>query len=923
MKCLIAFLVTLFSLTVIGQMTDNQYPVTHPSTFFRKKVLDTSDLADWKFLGKDGKVKLSDNGKYYSYAIKIPRSFSDSLFIGKVKCGCIVRFKTREIGFFSDDNKYYILPDKDSLHFVELNSKKIQSYPMVQFMIPKNNIDMIAWLEKSNKLTVFNLRTYEKKSLDNVVSFQFDNSGHYIYMITTPENTEKSHKILSRFSTLDFSITEVFKENDKNYKLLSYTPDKESSMLIYMLEQHANSKSEIFSPGMKTIWKYSFKNQKHEFLFSERDFLPAGFDLSNNIRFNATENAIVLNVQEHELKKKNLGLIPVDIWSYKDTIIQSEQLSTISLRAYVFSYSFLKKRFQQIDHDFEIIRSLISDYAIVSTNYRCSGKNFWWNTVDSTFLISIHTGKKVLVSACNFISEIKFSPKGDHIVYYDECQGNYFNYNVQTYKISNLSSILPKKLFSYALDLDGQISIDYGVPVGIAGWSANNKYCYAYSNYDIYRFSLNSEEEPVCITNNFGVKNGIKLRFLSGESEIFEDNESLILVGYHNTDKRNGFFQLNKNKDPKCLLFSNHCYDMSGKRMLTYNDHSFGNIGGMTPVKAKKSNTWIIQRQSATEAPNYFMTTDFKTLNPISNIAPQKDFLWLNSRLITFDQPDGKKSQGILYTPENLDTSKKYPVIIHYYEQLSHRLNQFPTVDMAHANINEAWFVNHGYLVFTPDLQRSFKSDDLLECYNSIMGATNAIKKIIFVDSSKIGIQGHSVAGGITNFMVTHSNAFAAALEGSGTSDLVSSGLQLAGPTLNEGSRLPAIEAMYGNIWDKSNQKKILENSPILHADKVVTPLLIFHNRYDDALPFAQGVEMFIALRRLNKPVWMLQYDGPVGMGHRVEDEAGKDYTIRMTQFFDYYLKDLPPPKWMTIGIPARLKQVESGLELDTSGRIP
>jgi dipeptidyl aminopeptidase/acylaminoacyl peptidase len=120
-------------------------------------------------------------------------------------------------------------------------------------------------------------------------------------------------------------------------------------------------------------------------------------------------------------------------------------------------------------------------------------------------------------------------------------------------------------------------------------------------------------------------------------------------------------------------------------------------------------------------------------------------------------------------------------------------------------------------------------------------------------------------------------------------------------------------------LWQRPD--RYIEESSVLRADRVTTPLLMMHNKGDEAVPLQQGVEFFTALRRLGKKVWMLQYDKG---GHGVTDpDDAKDYTIRLTQFFDHYLKGAPAPKWMTEGVPARLKGIESGLELDASGREP
>lgn len=112
-----------------------------------------------------------------------------------------------------------------------------------------------------------------------------------------------------------------------------------------------------------------------------------------------------------------------------------------------------------------------------------------------------------------------------------------------------------------------------------------------------------------------------------------------------------------------------------------------------------------------------------------------------------------------------------------------------------------------------------------------------------------------------------------------------------------------------------------MRESTVFHAQVISTPLLIVHNKEDAAVPWNQGLELFLALRRLGKRVWMIQYDGENrGVFNR---ENSIDYTLRLTQFFDYYLKGDMPPKWMTEGIPQKLKGRDSGLETDFSGRLP
>jgi dipeptidyl aminopeptidase/acylaminoacyl peptidase len=110
-----------------------------------------------------------------------------------------------------------------------------------------------------------------------------------------------------------------------------------------------------------------------------------------------------------------------------------------------------------------------------------------------------------------------------------------------------------------------------------------------------------------------------------------------------------------------------------------------------------------------------------------------------------------------------------------------------------------------------------------------------------------------------------------------------------------------------GSLWDYP--LRFLDNSPIFRADRVDTPLLMLHNDEDDAVPWYQGIEYFLALRRLGKPVFMFNYNGEKhGLRKRINQ---KDYTRRLQEFFDHYLKGAPAPEWMEKGIPFLQREKE------------
>jgi len=103
-----------------------------------------------------------------------------------------------------------------------------------------------------------------------------------------------------------------------------------------------------------------------------------------------------------------------------------------------------------------------------------------------------------------------------------------------------------------------------------------------------------------------------------------------------------------------------------------------------------------------------------------------------------------------------------------------------------------------------------------------------------------------------------------------------------------------------GGYWE--NPEAYIRNSPVFSAQKVKTPLLLLHNDKDGAVDFNQGIEYYNTLRRLKKPVVMLEY---VGENHGLQKPANqKDYTVRMKEFFDHFLMDKPAPDWWEKGIP-------------------
>ncbi len=174
-------------------------------------------------------------------------------------------------------------------------------------------------------------------------------------------------------------------------------------------------------------------------------------------------------------------------------------------------------------------------------------------------------------------------------------------------------------------------------------------------------------------------------------------------------------------------------------------------------------------------------------------------------------------------------------------------------------------------------------------------------------------MQGHSWGGYQTAYLATQTDMFACGESGAPVSNMTSA---YGGIRWGTGmSRMFQYEKSQSRIGDTlwNARDKYINNSPLFFADKVNTPLLILHNDQDTAVPWYQGIELFVALRRLEKPAWMLNYNGePHGV---MGDANRKDFAKRMQQFFDHYLKGEAMPVWMADGLPAVDKGKKFGFE--------
>jgi len=320
------------------------------------------------------------------------------------------------------------------------------------------------------------------------------------------------------------------------------------------------------------------------------------------------------------------------------------------------------------------------------------------------------------------------------------------------------------------------------------------------------------------------------------------------------------------------------------------------------PVKAKNADVVVFASGRFDRYPDLQTTnTSFSSPKPLTNEGEQtKAFAWGTAESMSYRNGDGKLLKAGLYKPANFDPSKKYPMIVYIYEKLAQNVNAFVEPAPSH-RINASYYTSNGYVVLMPDIvyQVGYPGESALRC---VIPAVQTAVDMGFVDPERIGIQGHSWGGYQIAYMVTQTNRFKAAAPGALVANMISAydGIRWGPGRPRQFQYEKTQSRIGGTLWQYP--MRFIENSPIFMADRVQTPLLMLHNDADDAVPWYQGIEFFLALRRLDKEVYFFNYNGePHGLRKRPNQ---KDYTVRMQEFFDHYLKGAPKPAWMERGRP-------------------
>ncbi|QNE41312.1 S9 family peptidase [Hymenobacter sp. NBH84] len=915
-----------------------------------KKPLDHSVYDQWQSVAGQ---RISHNGKYVLFQVK-PQQGDGTLYLKTAGNQTLRQISRGDSAVFSADSKYAVFsispryqdvrqarikkkkPDqmpKDSLGIYGLSTGKLTKYadvksfqlaeegtvlaflatkPLLKDTLKKAPVDTVKKItdklletQKGGAiLTILNLEKGQPRTFEAVTDYKVSKSGNKVaFAVAAPKGNKTVRSGLFVFDVATGNLRQL-SAGKGTYKNLAF--DDAGKQLAFTAEKYPEKA--LSKPF--TLYYSDFADSARVLLAPSANGLKKGWSPSGFGKVLFSENGEKLFFgTAPDLIPQDTTLVEfehakLDIWNYKDDYLQPMQLKNLKkeLQRSYLAVAYPKHGGKYIQLADEYLQDAYmadkknAEYVLAVTDTANRVAMQWQgNTMKRAYLVSTRTGERVAINPKGSKSRFQLSPGGQYAIWYDYDAKGWFAYSVANRKTINLTA---KAKVDFT-DEENDSPTD-PQPYGIAAWTKNDDAVLLYDRYDIWKVDPKTGAASN-FTNGVGRQQKLRFRYEIpvAKQDFIEPKDELWLQVQDETTKQWGYYKKNitSTKAPQRVTLVPMAYSQL--------------------MQAKNADVFLYTKTSVQNPADLYVSRNLQKETKLSNINPQqKDYNWFTAELVHWTTPKGYAATGVLYKPENFDPNKKYPMVAYFYEKVSDGLYRYNAPAPTPSRLDIAMFASNGYLVFTPDISYTIGEPgaSAVEFVNS---GVEALKKNSWVDGAHIGIQGQSWGGYQVAYLITQTPMYAAAWAGAPVVNMTSayggirweSGMSRQFQYERTQSRLGA------TLWE--NQDLYIRNSPLFYLPKVETPVVIMANDADGAVPWYQGIEMFTDLRRLNKPVWLLQYNGEAH--NLVKRENRKDISIRELQFFDHYLKGAPAPVWLERGVPAVEKGRNWGLETSTS----
>lgn len=829
----------------------------------------------------------SSDGKWCSFSATYKNRL-DTLFVQNTQNKTRYAFPSASMPKFLHSSCFIFL-NADGLHVFNLNNSRHDVYQGVDRYSISQDSKQIAVLVKQQNSGESNLIIIDKTGkiagrVNNVTEYIWSPGSSKILFIEK-ENELNSLGILElgRAKNIEWVLRK------KSFSLKSLTWEKNDKAISFF---YHDSKT----PDETQLCYYVLSKNKIYLLDQKNSEL---FPKDKNIDFSGTYSLLISS----DLTRIFFGICPkenskeirnsdsaskVEIWNGNDKwIYPFEQIRGQFHKrpnlAVWFPLTGIVKQISSSELP-EVMITADQQFAILS-NPKQYEPQFDYDAPRDFVIQNIMSGesnlflKKLEITSEQTIPAL--SPGASHISYLKD--NNCWIYDLRRKTHTNISEKIDKHL---GKNRTGVFKESYFPP---AGWTPDDKEIVLYDEFDLWAISPDGNKVRRLTK---GRERGIQFRlaessFRSGMSKSYDgwidrvlESEEGILLQARGSDNKSGFYKW-KYGQQECIIDYKDAY--------------------LDKLYSVGENSFFYQEQQFNIPPRLIFKKG-KTAHALYQSNPQfKNFHWGKNEIINFSGTNGEKLQALLYYPAQYDSAKKYPMIVNVYEIKTKNIYKYQNPSLKNsAGFNPALLTSQGYFVLCPDII-PIKQNEGPTALNTTVAAVNEIKTRGLIHPDKIGIIGHSFGGYETNFIVTHTDIFAAAVSGSAITNVA--GFYY---TVNGQSGLPAMNyfksGQLKTDLPPSQAPEIFDrNSPITNVWNMNTPLLSFAGKEDYHVDWRQSVEFYMALRRIGKKNILLLYPNE---GHTLINPVNQiDLTKRICQWFAYYLKNENPSEWIAKGM--------------------
>ncbi len=835
----------------------------------QKQILRAEDYPLWGTLSVN---TFSHKGEWISFYMRYENGF-DTLFVANTSTQKRFGFPKSKQGQFNGEQVFACLDIEKNFKLIYLPNGKMQSYAGVSAYTFSGNQKYLL-LERYDKSKHKYLEIRKPtgewvKTIDRVMQWELSPSGTSLLYATTDENMN--------------SVVLLNLEGKPISTLITQSASSVFSALVWHEKSLSTAWMSIAEGRDPQIQFYSIGNRELFTLEPEKiaafpRSMQVNSKLLRSLRIASKGKGVFFNLQMKDIQTSPTS---VQVWNSSDTMLYPSREMTggndhVDRVAVWFPE---KGRFVQLTNKEQSQLLLAGNGRFAVTNNPLEEEpQFRQNAVSDLYIKDLETNTKELLlkGQSGASGQLLASPDGKYIGYFRG--GNWWTYNLFTKKHRNVTGSLGVSFYDSAT----------GEPFGHPGWEDKDSSMLVYDQYDIWK--LDPDGKAIRLTN--GRESGTVFRVVETTDEQsvklyqngytagrFDGNTGWVLSSRHLVSGATAFYEYDQDK---------------GIRLL---DGGAFRVGQFVKAAGAKGYSYTIESYDCSPSLHYKKVGHTKSVFLFESNLQQKYFEWGSEKLISYDAPDGQHLQGILYYPARYDATKKYPMIVHIYQKQSHKYHQYHNPSTANnRGFNITDYTARGYFVLLADIvyEKGKVGMSAVACVSS---AVKAALKEKAIDANCLGLIGHSFGGYETNYIITQTNLFATAVSGAGISDLVSSYLYYN--SNNSMSNMWRLESfpyqMGGSLHEITNV--YLENSPVLHAKDITTPLLSWSGEADNQVHAFQSIAFYNALRRLGKKNIMLLYPKE---GHVLMNIANrKDLSTKIREWFDYYLNNAPAVEWM------------------------